>query len=371
MLGRSPLPNEKPSLPLHLETDVALRSSSRCLWTGLGFTVLLLMGVSAVALFPNASHASVKPARHFSELAFIGSTPALAPGRIKDIRNKDSRLKDIYIIRPAINDIRGKVSGSLRRSSPVMSSLLSRPSGGGAAVIDRPVTPQKQYGPPPTPPPPGNGNGGGGGDGDGGMGSVLRRYSDSEALFILDVWIPRLRVFCLESQFDDPDGLAPGYKENLHHLESFRSFILSSSNSSIDAGPPFPPLFPTQSAEKNSSTDAGPLFPTRSGEKVLYGLYHISDMDSAFSEVTAEDKVMAITGGLYSSPAGRTLNFREPDKGGILKMKFISANPKHLGAPREGFLDATLQLKATLRHVVERNGMEMVVDPDIADNVDN
>jgi len=95
-------------------------------------------------------------------------------------------------------------------------------------------------------------------------------------------------------------------------------------------------------------------------------------MDSAFSEVTAEDKAMAITGGLYSSPAGKTLNFAKPDNGGILKMKFISANPKHLGAPREGFLDATLQLKAmVLTHVAERNGMEMVVDPDIADNVDN
>jgi hypothetical protein len=82
MLGQTSLLDEKTSLPLQVETDqaalsqdVASRgSTTRFLWTGLGFGVMMLMGVSACALHPLPSHASAEP----SQLAF-NPMPALGP----------------------------------------------------------------------------------------------------------------------------------------------------------------------------------------------------------------------------------------------------------------------------------------------------
>jgi len=74
------------TLPLRVQTDpsdfsheVASRSSTRSLWTGLGFGVLMLIGVSARSLHPLASHASANHSSPVPEVAFH-SMPALGPG---------------------------------------------------------------------------------------------------------------------------------------------------------------------------------------------------------------------------------------------------------------------------------------------------
>lgn len=74
MPGQTPLQDEQSSVCLQVETDqaafsqnVAAGRRSRFLWTGFGFAVLLLTGVSA---FPLASHAPAKPAHLAQEIAF-------------------------------------------------------------------------------------------------------------------------------------------------------------------------------------------------------------------------------------------------------------------------------------------------------------
>ena len=83
------LPDENASLPFQVETDPAAlskddasRRSTRC-WTGLGFGVLMLIGASACALHPLASHISSEPSRLVPEVAFnhiAGIRPATQPG---------------------------------------------------------------------------------------------------------------------------------------------------------------------------------------------------------------------------------------------------------------------------------------------------
>lgn len=80
MLVQTSRPDEMTSLPLHVETartdevaasrDVASRRSARLLWTGLGFAVLMLIGVSACAPHVLPPHASAAPSRLASEIAF-------------------------------------------------------------------------------------------------------------------------------------------------------------------------------------------------------------------------------------------------------------------------------------------------------------
>lgn len=95
MLGLSSLPDQKTSLPQQLETDQAFtgsviaavlpqdggasRRSARFLWTGLGLTVPMLIGVaillvvgrlSAGALHPLAVHGSAGPSHLVTEIAF-------------------------------------------------------------------------------------------------------------------------------------------------------------------------------------------------------------------------------------------------------------------------------------------------------------
>jgi len=86
MLGQTSLLDEKTSLPLQVEIDEAALSqdvasrdrTTRFVWTGLGFGVIMLMGVSACALHPLASHASGVP----SQLAF-NPMPALGPKALR------------------------------------------------------------------------------------------------------------------------------------------------------------------------------------------------------------------------------------------------------------------------------------------------
>jgi hypothetical protein len=84
MLWQTSLPVERTSLPLQVETgqaalsqDVASQRRTRFLWTGLGLASLMLIGASACALHPLASHASVEPARPLSEVATFNPMPAI------------------------------------------------------------------------------------------------------------------------------------------------------------------------------------------------------------------------------------------------------------------------------------------------------
>jgi len=72
MLGQ--LPEEKTSLPLQVEAvqDVMSGRKSRFLWTGFGFAVFMLIGVSACAALP---YASAKPPHLDPQVAFNPSVP--------------------------------------------------------------------------------------------------------------------------------------------------------------------------------------------------------------------------------------------------------------------------------------------------------
>lgn len=90
MLGQNHLPLDQPSLPLQVEVgqaslskDVASWMSTRCLWTGFGFAVLMLIGVSAYARPVFSSHASAKASSHVPAIAFNPSMPGLAPGGVR------------------------------------------------------------------------------------------------------------------------------------------------------------------------------------------------------------------------------------------------------------------------------------------------
>jgi len=92
MAIQASLPGEKMTLPLQVETDptdlsqeVASRSTTRLLWTGLGFAVLVLLGVAACSLHPLA----VKPSPLSPEVAFHSMSP-LGPGGSHPARNPAS-----------------------------------------------------------------------------------------------------------------------------------------------------------------------------------------------------------------------------------------------------------------------------------------
>jgi hypothetical protein len=88
MLGSTSPPNEIAALHLQVEPEQAASpqnvtsgQSARLLWTGLGVGVIMLIGVSACALGPLASHASAKPSRLVPEVAsFVPGMPSLQPG---------------------------------------------------------------------------------------------------------------------------------------------------------------------------------------------------------------------------------------------------------------------------------------------------
>lgn len=81
------------SLPLHVEKDeaslsqdVAPERTTRVLWTALGSSVLMLIGVSACALHPFGSHASAESARLVPQVAF-SPLPLLGPGGVQAARH--------------------------------------------------------------------------------------------------------------------------------------------------------------------------------------------------------------------------------------------------------------------------------------------
>lgn len=108
MSGQASLPGEKMTLPLRVQTDasdfsqdVASRSSTRSLWTGLGFAVLMLIGVSACSLHPLASHASANHSSFVPEAAFH-SMPALGPGVSHPAMNPASDRARLKAFRAAV-----------------------------------------------------------------------------------------------------------------------------------------------------------------------------------------------------------------------------------------------------------------------------
>lgn len=91
------LPDGEASVPLQgdicraaLSQDVASRKSTRCLWTGLGWACLMLMGLSARALHPIASHAPAQPSRLLPEHASFSLIPALGPRSMQQARPRES-----------------------------------------------------------------------------------------------------------------------------------------------------------------------------------------------------------------------------------------------------------------------------------------
>lgn len=92
MLGQIFLPDEKMSLPLQVELDqadlsenVASRRSTRLRWTGLGFSVLMLIGLSVCALHSFAPNASAEAAPLVPEVASY----MLAPGGMHPARHPE------------------------------------------------------------------------------------------------------------------------------------------------------------------------------------------------------------------------------------------------------------------------------------------
>jgi len=125
MLRQVSLPNEKSSFPLQVETDegaslwnVASRRSTRLLWVGSGFAVLMLMGVSAHAFFPVALQASATPSHHIATVAFSPYIPLAV------LESRDAL--------PAIAGLRrpGRKQLNLRRpmSGPHMGGPAGEPS---------------------------------------------------------------------------------------------------------------------------------------------------------------------------------------------------------------------------------------------------
>jgi len=123
--GQSSLANEKPALPLQVETDevvlswnVASRRSTRLRWTGCCFAVLMLFGGSASQIFPIASHVSAKPSHHIATAAF---SPSL---RLPVVDARGDR--------PAVTGLRkpGSKKLNLRRpmSGPRMGGSAGEPS---------------------------------------------------------------------------------------------------------------------------------------------------------------------------------------------------------------------------------------------------
>jgi len=97
MIGQTPLPCA--SLPLQVETEQAIAPvrSTRFLWAGLGFAVVMLTGVSACLLLPIA-----KPSRLIPELAFIPGVPLLHPGsaRAHSASLRPAALPGVAAVRP-------------------------------------------------------------------------------------------------------------------------------------------------------------------------------------------------------------------------------------------------------------------------------
>lgn len=96
----------------------------------------------------------------------------------------------------------------------------------------------------------------------------------------------------------------------------------------------------------------------------MYGLYNLADLESVAQEVSGDDKALAMTGGDYSSPIGRT--FLTPDPGGTLRIKHISVNPKNLGQDQVHSFGISA-LRQTLDALTTSLAVTLVIDETVPD----
>jgi len=221
MLRQTSLPNE----------DAISQRSSRFLWSGFGFAVLVLIGISACVLLSTASQASPKLPHHVAMVAFYPSLPVLGPAGTRrataDIRegSMTSKVlaeenKDHRITPGEVQHGLGKMAGSLQTSSVVMTTVLDPPKVRSSQFSKQTESAraklERQFAQPPTPPPPPND-----GDGDGGReGTFLRHFSVSEVCMVLDDWIKDVRVTSVNTHLPPMRS-----RTTLQQLESFRLYI--------------------------------------------------------------------------------------------------------------------------------------------------
>jgi len=226
MPGQTSLSDEKMSLPFQVGIDqaalsqgVALRRSSRFLWTALGAAVFMLIGVAAVGLHPLASHGAEESSHLVSEFAFSPMS-VLGPRSILAARHPGHR----HVAFPVAKHSLGwQPAGSSLSFNKGFDKVVSRRGVRGGPVMSAFVSerPVLQRVPPAPPAPPGN-SGGHGDDGDG-SGLYLKILSGPEIVQVFDDWVGRTKVYIMTGQFGNKE-LAQYHQESLKSLEEFRSF---------------------------------------------------------------------------------------------------------------------------------------------------
>lgn len=135
MVGPSSLPNENPSFPLQIDTDhtalsqdvhVASGRSTRLLWTGFGFAVLMLIGVSSGERRPRASHTSARASGLLPEIAFNPSMTALLPGssRARPTVLRPGVLPAVAAIQPPAIEQSVKMTPAMQQSVKMTPAML-------------------------------------------------------------------------------------------------------------------------------------------------------------------------------------------------------------------------------------------------------
>lgn len=226
MPGQTSLSDEKMSLPFQVVIDqaalsqgVALRRSSRFLWTALGAAVFMLIGVAAVGLHPLASHGAEESSHPFSKFAFSPMS-VLGPRSILAARHPGYRPVASPVAKHSLG---WQPAGSSLSFNKGFNKVVSRHGVRGGPVMSAFVSerPVLQRVPPAPPASPGN-SGGHGDDGDGSS-LFLKILSGSEMVQVFDDWIGRTKVYIMTGQFGNKE-LAEHHRESLKLLEEFRSF---------------------------------------------------------------------------------------------------------------------------------------------------
>jgi len=233
MLGQAPLPKVKPPPALQFETnraaldqDAISQCRSRFLWASFGFAVFMLFHQSLGA----AWNASAKPSHHVVMVALNPFRPVLAPARIRSatpvisewsMGNADL-VEENKVHKEEVQHDLGETTGSLQRSSLVMSAVLDAPkvrSPQFSKQMERArANLERQFAQPPSPPPPPPDDDDFGGRG--GEETWITPLSVSEACTVLDDWITRVLVsspFAVQAPIHS--------RATLQQLESLRLWI--------------------------------------------------------------------------------------------------------------------------------------------------
>jgi len=145
MFAQTFLPHENASRSLQVEADqlvlpqdVASGRGTRFLWTGFGFGVLLLIGLSSCALVSISSHDSAKPSRLFPEVATFVSVPSMsAKATKKSSLSKFEKAADAPAfgeVTKGLNERKERQPISALRMSGTGGKPLSRRAALGAAA---------------------------------------------------------------------------------------------------------------------------------------------------------------------------------------------------------------------------------------------